>query len=79
MLCSGPGKLTPALGITAQWHGKDFFSVPGASLIRSVSRPAIAVDRRVGITKSPEFEWRFLVADSEYVSSKRGKPASDHV
>lgn len=79
MLCSGPGKLTQALGITAQWHGKDFFSVPGASLIRSASRPAIAVDRRVGITKSPEFEWRFSVADSEYVSLKKGKPASDHV
>src|ERR1700722_7095507 len=68
MLCSGPGKLTQALGITAQWHGKDFFSVPDASLTRSTNRPAIVVDRRVGITKSPEFEWRFLVADSDYVS-----------
>src|ERR1700730_12379449 len=78
MLCSGPGKLTQALGITAQWHGKDFFSVPGASLIRSASRPAIAVDRRVGITKSTEFELRFLVADWNYVSLKKEKPASDY-
>ena len=77
MLCSGPGKLTQALGITAQWHGKDFFSVPGVSLTRAVSRPTIAVDRRVGITKSPDFEWRFLIADSQYVSLRRGKPASD--
>jgi DNA-3-methyladenine glycosylase len=79
MLCSGPGKLTQALGITAQWHGKDFFSIPDVSLTRNETRPAIAVDRRVGITKSPDFEWRFLIADSDYVSSKRGKPASDHV
>ena len=78
MLCSGPGKLTQALGITAQWHGKDFFSVPDTSLSRSTNRPVIVADRRVGITKSPEFEWRFLVADSDYVSLKKGKPASDH-
>jgi DNA-3-methyladenine glycosylase len=77
MLCSGPGKLTQALGITAQWHGKDFFSIPGVSLTRNAKRPIIAVDRRIGITKSPDFEWRFLIADSEYVSLKRGKPASD--
>jgi DNA-3-methyladenine glycosylase len=78
MLCSGPGKLTQALGITAQWHGKDFFSIPGVLLTRNETRPAIAVDRRVGITKSPGFEWRFLIADSDYVSLKRGKPASDY-
>ena len=77
MLCSGPGKLTQALGITDQWHGKDFFSIPGASLTQNAKRPIIAVDRRVGITKSPNFEWRFLIADSEYISVKRGKPASD--
>jgi DNA-3-methyladenine glycosylase len=76
MLCSGPGKLTQALGITAQWHGKDFFSIPGVSLSRNAKRPLIAVDRRVGITKSPDFEWRFLIANSGYVSLKRRKPAS---
>jgi DNA-3-methyladenine glycosylase len=77
MLCSGPGKLTQALGITARWHEKDFFSIPGVSLTRNADRPTIAVDRRVGITKSAEFEWRFMIADSEYVSLKKGKPASD--
>jgi DNA-3-methyladenine glycosylase len=76
MLCSGPGKLTQALEITAQWHGKDFFSIPGVSLSRNAKRPLIAVDRRVGITKSPDFEWRFLIANSGYVSLKRRKPAS---
>jgi DNA-3-methyladenine glycosylase len=76
MLCSGPGKLTQALGITAQWHGKDFFSIPGVSLSRNAKRPLIAIDRRVGITKSPDFEWRFLIANSGYVSLKRRKPAS---
>src|ERR1700741_3703568 len=56
MLCSGPGKLTQALGITAQWHGKDFFSIPSVSLSLNASRPRVAVERRVGITKSPVFE-----------------------
>jgi DNA-3-methyladenine glycosylase len=77
MLCSGPGKLTQALGITERWHGKDFFSIPGVSLTRNAERPEIAIDRRIGITKSPDFEWRFLIANSGYVSLKRGKPASD--
>jgi DNA-3-methyladenine glycosylase len=76
MLCSGPGKLTQALGITAQWHGEDFFAIPGVSLCRNTKKPSIAVDRRVGITKSPDFEWRFLIANSGYVSLKRRKPAS---
>jgi DNA-3-methyladenine glycosylase len=77
MLCSGPGKLTQALGITAQWHGKDFFSVPGVRLTRNRKRPRLAIDRRIGITKSPEFEWRFFIADSEYISFKKRKPAPD--
>jgi DNA-3-methyladenine glycosylase len=76
MLCSGPGKLTQALGITSEWHGKDFFSIPDASLSRSAKRPGVTVDRRVGITKSPDFEWRFLIANSEYVSLRSRKPAS---
>jgi len=76
MLCSGPGKLTQALGITAEWHGKDFFSIPDVSLSRNAKRPRVAVDRRVGITKSPDFEWRFFIANSEYVSLKIRKPAS---
>jgi DNA-3-methyladenine glycosylase len=77
MLCSGPGKLTQALGITDRWHGKDFFSIPSVSLSRDAQKPIIAADRRIGITKSPDFEWRFLIANSEYVSLKKGKPASD--
>jgi DNA-3-methyladenine glycosylase len=77
MLCSGPGKLTQALGITDRWHGKDFFSLPAVSLTRNATRPSVAIDRRVGITKSPDFEWRFLIANSDFVSLKRRKPASD--
>ena len=76
-LCSGPGKLTQALGITSRWNGKDFFSIPGASLVRGSTPAAVEVDRRIGITKSPDFEWRFLIANSEYVSLKKGKPASE--
>jgi DNA-3-methyladenine glycosylase len=76
-LCSGPGKLTQALGIDARWHGQDFFSVPGVSLTRNANPPPVAVDRRIGITKSPDFKWRFFVANSDYVSLKKGKPASD--
>jgi DNA-3-methyladenine glycosylase len=70
-LCSGPGKLTQALGITARWNEKDFFSIPDAALTPPKSKPTVAVDRRVGITKSAHLEWRFFIAGSEYVSLAR--------
>jgi DNA-3-methyladenine glycosylase len=70
-LCSGPGKLTQALGITARWNEKDFFSIRKAALARPANKPSVAVDRRIGITKSAHLEWRFFIAGSEYVSLAR--------
>jgi DNA-3-methyladenine glycosylase len=69
-LCSGPGKLTQALGIELEHNGSDLTSGP----IVISGRPAswrevgISVDRRVGITKAAELPWRFFVTDSRYVS-----------
>jgi DNA-3-methyladenine glycosylase len=78
-LCSGPGKLTQALAIHGEAHGQDFFLLEGASL-RSREKPIeVETDRRVGITKSAELDWRFLASGSAYVSvpktvkSKKGK------
>lgn len=76
-LCSGPGKLTQALGITANWNEKDFFSIRNAALTRAATKPSIAVDRRIGITKSAHLEWRFFIAGSEYVSLARRPRALD--
>ncbi len=69
-LCSGPGKLSAALGIGATHHG--------ASLVDSVSDgffpgPAgiqVVSCVRIGISTGVDLPWRFLAAGSEFVSVK---------
>jgi DNA-3-methyladenine glycosylase len=69
-LCSGPGKLTQALGIGLHDNGEDL----ARGTVRIEPRPAawrevqIAVDRRVGITKAVELPWRFCALQSRYLS-----------
>lgn len=72
-LCSGPGKLTQAMGITAEWNGADLFSISGVSLSLWEEPPAIIASQRIGITKSAELEWRYFVGNSPFVSGKKGK------
>jgi len=70
-LCSGPGKLTIALGIDGQHHGLDLCQNPKRGFqIRSAGTPAgcVVSDIRVGISKSAHFPWRFLAPDSAFVS-----------
>ena len=69
-LCSGPGKLTQALGIELQTTAR---TCGGG---RSCSRRArarggtwtIAVDTRIGITRAVELPWRFCAAGSPFLS-----------
>lgn len=72
-LCSGPGKLTQALGITLEHNGDDLFR--GAVRIELASPDASPVDVvesvRVGITKAVELPWRYSVAGSRFVSRPR--------
>jgi DNA-3-methyladenine glycosylase len=69
-LCSGPGKLTQALGISLELNGSSLSSGP----IVFSRRPAawrdvqISVDRRVGITKAVELPWRFCATGSRFLS-----------
>jgi DNA-3-methyladenine glycosylase len=72
-LCSGPGKLTQAMGITAEWNGADLFSIPGVSLLLWEEPPAIIASQRIGITKSADLEWRYFVGNSPFVSARKGK------
>jgi len=69
-LCSGPGKLTQALGIELVDNGVDLERGP----VTIAERPAdwrdvgVTVDRRVGITKAVELPWRFSAAGSRFLS-----------
>jgi DNA-3-methyladenine glycosylase len=72
-LCSGPGKLTQALGIGLSLNGTSLVDGPIALLAREpgAREPRVAVGERVGITKAVDLEWRFCDADSPYVSRPR--------
>jgi DNA-3-methyladenine glycosylase len=69
-LCSGPGKLTQALGITLAENRSDLThgSIVISERPDGWGDPVIQRDRRIGITKAAELEWRFCVADSRFLS-----------
>jgi DNA-3-methyladenine glycosylase len=68
-LCSGPGKLTQALGITKRHDEMDLCSNPRFCFEQLQSEPvSIVADRRIGIRRSAELDWRFTLRGSRYVS-----------
>ncbi len=71
-LCSGPGKLTEALGIGLAANGSDLGEEPFLLAPRASDwRGEIVAGPRVGITKAVERPWRFSLAGSPYVSRPR--------
>ena len=69
LLCSGPGRLTEALGITGAENGADLTRPPFEFL--APTHPAtVARATRIGITKAIEKEWRYVEAGSLAVSRK---------
>ena len=75
-LCSGPGKLTQALGIGLELNGVPLDCGPLRVLPRSDdwSRPEIVTGPRIGISKAVEHPWRFCVAGSPHVSRPWPRP-----
>jgi DNA-3-methyladenine glycosylase len=72
-LCSGPGKLTEALGIGLDLNGVALADGPIEVRARDPGRhdPKIVAGPRIGITKAVEHPWRFCVAGSPFVSRPR--------
>jgi DNA-3-methyladenine glycosylase len=67
-LCSGPGKLCQAFGVTGADHGRDLCSEASVGF-RPRSGPVEVVDDvRIGISKAAHLPWRFLLKDSSFVS-----------
>ena len=67
LLCSGPGRLTHALGITLEHDGLSLAEPPFA-LQPPTERAEVAVGTRVGITKAGEMPWRYVLSGSPFVS-----------
>jgi DNA-3-methyladenine glycosylase len=75
-LCSGPGKLTQALGIGLADNGADLSRDPFLILPpEDGARPPVLTGPRIGITKAVERPWRFCAAGNPNVSRPR-PPAS---
>jgi DNA-3-methyladenine glycosylase len=66
-LCSGPGKLTEALGITSAYNGLALDAPPIALHARS-EKPDIVAGVRIGITKAAELPWRYGLKASKFLS-----------
>jgi DNA-3-methyladenine glycosylase len=75
-LCSGPGKLTEALGIGLELNGTSLSDGPLEVRPRAPGwqDPAIVTGPRIGITKAIEHPWRFCAAGSPFVSKPWPKP-----
>ena len=58
LLCSGPGRLCQALGVTGAHDGLPL-DRPPFELSEAVGRHEIAVGPRVGLTKAVEQPWRY--------------------
>ena len=66
-LCSGPGKLTEALGVTIKHNGLALDRPPFELRARE-GKPEIAVGVRIGITKAVEHPWRYGLKGSPFLS-----------
>lgn len=80
-LCSGPGKLTQALGVSLEENGSSLTSGPVRIGPRSGDwkSPSVVSGPRIGITKAVDLRWRFCVADNRNVSRPRPQAGDEHV
>jgi DNA-3-methyladenine glycosylase len=66
-LCSGPGKLTEALGITHAHNGLAL-DLPPFALHARVGKIEVVTGVRIGLTKAVELPWRYGLKGSKFVS-----------
>jgi DNA-3-methyladenine glycosylase len=67
-LCSGPGRLTQALGVELELNGTALDTGPVVIVGREGPAPAVLATPRVGITKAVELPWRFSATGNPNVS-----------
>jgi DNA-3-methyladenine glycosylase len=74
LLCSGPGRLTQALGLSGADDGADL-RAPRFHLRPPDRAPAVERSPRIGITRATELEWRYVEAGTSW-SSRPGRRAA---
>jgi len=66
LLCSGPGRLCQALGITKEHDGLPLDRPPFE--LRYGARSALVRGTRIGLTRAVDVQWRYGEAGSRFVS-----------
>ena len=69
LLCSGPGRLCQALGVTREHDGVAIDEPPFFLRPKTVDVP-IVTGTRIGITKAADKPWRYGLAGSRFVSRR---------
>ena len=72
LLCSGPGRLCQAMGVTVAHNGLALDKKPFELFARE-EEPEIATGVRIGITKAADLPWRYGLKGSKFLS----KPFKD--
>jgi DNA-3-methyladenine glycosylase len=67
LLCSGPGRLAEAMGVTIAHNGLALDKLPFELYARE-DEPDIAVGIRIGITKAADLPWRYGLKGSQFLS-----------
>ncbi len=75
LLCSGPARLTQALGITGVQNGADLVKGDGPRILDDGTAPPLhpIATPRIGISAGQEHLWRFVVPHNLHVSPARVK------
>jgi DNA-3-methyladenine glycosylase len=68
-LCSGPGKLCQALGVTREHDGRPL-DEPPFELLPCDTAPPIVTGPRIGITRAADLPWRYGLEGSPFVSRR---------
>jgi DNA-3-methyladenine glycosylase len=71
--CSGPGKLTRAMGITRAHYGADLTRAP-LTVHEGTRTEPITAGPRIGISHCADWPLRFYLADNRFVSRSPSKP-----
>ena len=67
LLCSGPGRLAQAMGITRAHNGLALDRLP-FELYAPEEKPEVVAGVRIGITKAAELPWRYGEKGSKFLS-----------
>ena len=76
LLCSGPGRLCQALGITRDHDGLRL-DEPPFELHERTEAVQIVAGPRIGITRAADVPWRYGLAGSRYLSRPFPRPTSE--